>query len=250
MVEPRAMLRMALLGLIGVAGLEIAVMYSIKFTTLANASLLNVAPWPIFAALFAPLFTRERMTLRLLAGGVVSLAGVSLVILGGSDGFDLSSEHMIGNLLALAVSLVGALFNLASIPLMRTYSALRVSTWTIAFGSLFMIPATFGTWTEVPWASLTAGHYVAIVYNVVLATVVAFVVWNACMYRVGGARSNFFRYTVPATAVVAGYVMFDERITLLQIGGTLIIALALVWISMEKQDGGEKRPAIAEGAES
>lgn len=248
-VAPGDMVRLALLGLFGVAGLEIAVMYSIKYTTLANASLLNVAPWPIFAALLTPLFTREKITGRLLGGGFASLVGVSLVILGGSDGFDLSAEHLIGNLLALAVSFVGAVYNLASIPLMRTYSALKVSTWTIAFGSLFMIPFTFGTWTEVAWGSLNGGHYTAIIYNVVIATVVAFVVWNACMFRVGGTRSNFFRYTVPATAVVAGYILFDETISLVQIGGTLIIALALVWISLEKQAGGEEKADKAERAE-
>lgn len=233
-VAPKDMVRLALLGLVGVTGLEIAVMYSIKLTTLANASLLNVAPWPIFAALLTPLFTQEKITRRLIGGGLVSMVGVCLVILGGGDGFDLSAEHMIGNLLALTVSFIGALYNLASIPLLRRYSALAVSTWTIAFGSLFMLPLTFGTWSEVAWGALNTGHYTAIFYNVVLATVVSFVIWNACMVRVGGTRSNFFRYTVPATAVIAGYVMFDERITLVQIGGTLIIALALVWISLEK----------------
>ena len=64
----KVMLQLALIGLVGVTGLEIAVMYSIKYTTLANASLLNVAPWPIFAALFAPLFVKEKFTRRLAVG--------------------------------------------------------------------------------------------------------------------------------------------------------------------------------------
>jgi drug/metabolite transporter (DMT)-like permease len=67
------------------------VMYSIKFTTLANASLLNVAPWPIFAALFAPLFFRESITIRLIIGGAIALVGVALIILGGANGFDWSA---------------------------------------------------------------------------------------------------------------------------------------------------------------
>jgi drug/metabolite transporter (DMT)-like permease len=233
MVAPRDMLRMALVGFIGVTVLEIAVMYSIKWTTLANASLLNVAPWPIFTALLAPLFTREKITGRLIGAGLVSLVGVCLVILGGSDGFDLSGEHMIGNLLALGVSFIGAIFNLASIPLMRKYSPLRVSTWTIAFGALFMFPVTIGSWSKVDWTGLTFSHHASIFYNVVLATVVSFVVWNACMYRVGGTRANFFRYTVPITAMVEGYVLFRESISLLQIGGALIVVLALVWISRD-----------------
>lgn len=82
-VEKRDLLKLAIIGLIGVTALEIMVMYSIKYTTLANASLLNVAPWPIFAALFAPLFTRERITVRVAIGGFIALVGVTLIILGG-----------------------------------------------------------------------------------------------------------------------------------------------------------------------
>ena len=124
-------------------------MYSIKFTTLANASLLNVAPWPIFAALFAPLFIKEGFSKRLAVGGAVAMIGVSFIILGGGEGFDLSSDNMIGNLLAFGVSIIGALFNLACMPLMKQYSALRISTWYIMFGSLFMFPITVGSWGKV-----------------------------------------------------------------------------------------------------
>ncbi|MCA0756517.1 DMT family transporter [Paenibacillus sp. N4] len=237
----RVVPKLALIGLVGITLLEITVMYSIKYTTLANASLLNVAPWPIFAALFAPLFLKETITLRLVVGGGISMAGVCLVILGGGEGFNLSSENMLGNAMAFAVSIIGPLFNLSSMSLMRQYSALRVSTWTIAFGSLFMLPLTIGGWGETDWASLGAVHYLSIGYNVLLCTVAAFVMWNACMYKVGATRSNFFRYAVPAAAVIAGYIMFDERIALLQMCGAGCMAAGLIWITIER-----KRPAEAE----
>lgn len=83
LVEKKDLVKLAFIGILGVTALELLVMYSIKFTTLANASLLNVAPWPIFVALFAPFFTREKMTIRLAIGGFIALVGVSLIILGG-----------------------------------------------------------------------------------------------------------------------------------------------------------------------
>lgn len=227
--------RLALIGLIGITLLEITVMYSIKYTTLANASLLNVAPWPIFAALFAPLFMKETITMRLIVGGGISIVGVCLVILGGDEGFSLSSENMLGNAMAFGVSIIGPLFNLSSMSLMKKYSALRVSTWTIAFGSLFMLPLTFGSWGQTNWSALNAGHYLSIGYNVLICTVLAFVLWNACMFKVGATRSNFFRYAVPAAAVVAGYLMFDEKIALLQMCGAGCMAAGLIWISIERK---------------
>jgi len=238
--------KLALIGLVGITLLEITVMYSIKYTTLANASLLNVAPWPIFAALFAPLFMREAITKRLIVGGAISIVGVCFVILGGGESFSLSSENMIGNLMALGVSIVGPLFNLSSMSLMKQYSALRVSTWTIAFGSLFMLPLTFGAWGQTDWSALQTGHYLSIGYNVLICTVVAFVVWNACMFKVGATRSNFFRYAVPAAAVVAGYVMFDEKIALLQMCGAGCMAAGLIWISIESKQRIELTAQAAE----
>jgi drug/metabolite transporter (DMT)-like permease len=240
----RAMLQLALIGLFGVTLLEILVMYSIKYTTLANASLLNVAPWPIFAAVFAPLFTKESLTKRLAIGGIIALAGVSLVILGGTEGFSLSSSNMKGNLMAFSVSLIGALFNLSCMPLMRTYSALRVSTWFIAFGALFMLPLTIGSWGEVAWSELGIREYGVTLYNVLLCTVVSFIVWNASMFRVGAARSNFFRYVVPATAVAAGYFMFGEGISLWQMGGTVLMAAGLAWISVDRKQSAPASSAV------
>ncbi|WP_308637629.1 DMT family transporter [Paenibacillus silvisoli] len=234
-VPLKAALQLAAIGLVGVTGLEIAVLYSIKYTTLANASLLNVAPWPIFAALLGPLFMKEKVTARLVVGGAAAMAGVCLIILGGAEGFDLSSENMLGNMLALGVSIVGALYNLACIPLMKTYSALRVSTWYIAFGVLFMFPFTLSTWGKVEWTALTSGSYVSIMYNVLICTIFAFLVWNASMFRIGAARANFFRYVVPASAVAAGYFFFSEQVSGWQLGGTVFMMAGLVWISLEKK---------------
>lgn len=233
-VDRSTLVKLVFIGLFGITALEILVMYSIKYTTLANASLLNVAPWPIFAALFAPLFTKERITRQIVTGGALALVGVALVILGGEEGLDLSGGHMLGNLMAFGASIIGALYNLASMPLIGRYSALRISTWTIAFGSLFMLPLTLGLWGEVDWGGLGGTEWVVIAYNILLSTVIAFLLWNACMYKVGATRANFFRYVVPVAAVVAGYLMFDEKVMLLQFAGAVLMAAGLVWIQMER----------------
>jgi len=235
-VDRRDLLMLAFIGLLGITALEIIVLYSIKFTTLANASLLNVAPWPIFVALLAPLFTREFLTSRVVIGGVFALIGVVFIIIGGQNGFDLSSKYMLGNMLALIISLFGAVYNLLCMPLMKKYSALRVTTWFILFGSIFMFPATWGGWGKVEWSSLSIMAWSAVAYNVLFCTVAAFVIWNLCMHKVGATKANFYRYLVPAAATLAGALFFAEPILPLQITGGVIIVLGLVWISLEKMN--------------
>ncbi|GIQ68825.1 DMT family transporter [Xylanibacillus composti] len=239
-IERKDLLKFLVIGAIGVTALEIMVMYSIKFTTLANSSLLNVAPWPIFAALLAPLFiAREKMSMKLITGGAVAMIGVFLVILGGGQGFDMSSDYMIGNMMALIVSLIGALYNLACMPLMKKYSPLRVSAWCLLFGSVFMVPFTLNGWSAVAWSNLGAMSYLAITFNVLLCTVAAFLIWNSSMKRVGATKANFYRYLVPATAAIAGYLFFDEAIHLMQLVGGLIMVAGLVWIGSEKSDASD-----------
>jgi drug/metabolite transporter (DMT)-like permease len=233
-VSRKDMLLLVVIGLVGVTALEVLVMYSIKFTTLANASLLNVAPWPIFTALFASLFTREPLTRHLMIGGALAMVGVSLVILGGGEGFQLRYDQLAGDLLALGVSIIGALFNLACMPLMRRYSPLRVSTWYILFGTIGLIPFTLGKWSEVAWPALGVIGWSALLYNVLLCTVFAFVVWNGSMKIVGATRANFFRYVVPAAAILTGYLFYQEAMTVWQLLGGVLMAGGLVWISMER----------------
>jgi drug/metabolite transporter (DMT)-like permease len=224
-----------ILGFFGITMLEMLVMFSIEHTTLANASLLNVAPWPIFVALFSPLFVKEPLTMKVIIGGVLALVGVTMVIVGGQEGIQFTSGQMIGNGAALLVSIIGALMNLSTMRLMHTYSPLRVTTWLIFFGVVFLFPFTWGSWDNVSWATLGALELSIIGYNVILCTVVAFVLWNACMHHVGATVSNFFRYVVPVAAVIAGYVMYDEPLTTWQVIGALFMAAGLLWITLKRK---------------
>lgn len=138
-------------------------------------------------------------------------------------------------MLALSISLIGALFNLSCMPLMKKYSALRVSTWYILFGTIFLFPVTLGGWQSIQWSDFTIGVWAAIAYNVILCTVAAFVIWNISMNKVGAAKANFYRYFVPASAAVTGVFFFNEQILLTQIFGGFIIILGLAWIAMERK---------------
>ena len=149
---------------------------------------------------------------------------------------------MLGNLLALSISLIGALFNLACMPLMNKYSPLRVTTWYILFGTVFLIPFTLGGWGNIAWNNITGITWAAVAYNVILCSVIAFMIWNMSMKKVGATKSNFFRYFVPASATIAGVLFFNEKISLAQIIGGVIIVLGLVWIATERKDVATPKP--------
>ncbi|RAP77919.1 DMT family transporter [Paenibacillus montanisoli] len=232
-IEARDAGKIALAGLLGVTILEFSSINAIKYTTLTNASLLSTAPLPIFVALFS-LFANETMTARLLVGGGAAITGVCLIILGGHGSFDLNSHYMLGNMLALNVSIVGALYSLFSMSLMRKYSALRMTSWFILFGTIFMIPFTWSSWEKVNWAELAAPVYAALIYNVLLCTVLSFVIWNICMKKLGATKASFFRYITPMAAAIVGFLIYREPSGTLQLIGAFIICFGLIWINTEK----------------
>ncbi|MFD0960736.1 DMT family transporter [Paenibacillus chungangensis] len=243
----RDLWKLALYGFIGVTILEIAVMYSVKYTTIANASLLNVAPWPIFTALLAPLFTKEKVTRVLAIGGVLAVAGVTFIIVGGKEGFSFSSQYMWGNMIAIGISLLGAVYNLSYMSLMEKYSPLRVTAWITLFGVIFLLPFTWGTWSSVKWTELDVSVWAVLFYNVFFCTFLAFIIWNIGMKRIGASRANFYRYVVPASAAVTGYLMFGETVTLWQLLGVSLIAAGLLGITLERQpkeEGIPSKPAV------
>ena len=86
-----------LLGIVGVTGMETLLILAVQWTSMSNLSLLNVAPWPIFSALLAPLFVRDFITRRMIVGGFLAFAGVCCVLISGGSKIDFSESQMWGN---------------------------------------------------------------------------------------------------------------------------------------------------------
>jgi drug/metabolite transporter (DMT)-like permease len=218
----------AILGILGFTVFENMLLLATQYTTVANASILCVAPWPFFTMLLAPLFSKESRPARLWSGGCFALTGVIIVIAGGPGGLKLGGGYMLGNLLALSASAVGAVFNAASMRLLNRYSPLRATAWMMLFGVAGMLPlaAYSGGLGTLP--RMTGSLLFAIVFNVVAATFLAFLLWNRSMSTTGAAKANFFRYLTPVVSALSGFWMFGEQVTLFQLAGSLIMLSGLI----------------------
>ncbi|WP_308635112.1 DMT family transporter [Paenibacillus silvisoli] len=234
------------LGLIGTTMLESFVVVSINYTTLANSSILSIAPWPIFAAIFAPLFTKEKIRKSLLGYGLLSMAGVVMVILAGGS-FSLDSDLLLGNLLAFAVSVCGGFYSAACIPLLKTYSSLRMTTWMFAFGTLFMLPFAYPAFGTTDWVGMGWPAIGALAFNVIVITIVCFLLWNKAMPQIGAATASFYRYLTPLAAVLSGVVFFQEPVYSGQLVGAALMFMGLIGISLPTRAGRRAKQESAAG---
>lgn len=190
------------------------------------ASVIN-ATTPMFAAVFLALAGLEGITLRKTVALAVGMVGV-IVLKGGNFG-DLG-EQTLGILAVLLASTFYGLsapwskVRLAGIPPMTTATCqLTISTVMMAvLVLLFADPRQYAaaglhTWT-------------AMVLLAALSTAVAYLIFFRIIMRAGPSFVSLVTMLVPVSALLLGYVVLGESLTLNEVAGATLIGLALIII--------------------
>lgn len=184
--------------------------------------------------MFSPLFTKERLRAATIAYGAVSMAGV-LIVIGAGGTLSLDSGLLAGNLLALGVSLCGGFYSAACIPMLTKYSSLRLTSWMFLFGTVFMAPIAIPAAGKTDWTAVVDGTaLLALAFNIVVITIICFMLWNSVLPLVGAAKAGFYRYLTPVAAVIAGYLFFNEAVHWLQLVGAVLMIIGLIGVSRPK----------------
>src|SRR4051812_10238941 len=107
----------------------------------ASRGALLLATMPLYTLLLARFMSRERLTLRQIAGVFVSIAGVAVVIAqhGGANAGTAGSSR--GDLLLTATALCGAIYNVLAKRVLAKYGGLTVTFYAMSIGSLLLTPA-------------------------------------------------------------------------------------------------------------
>ncbi len=114
--------------------------------------------------------------------------GVVLVIAG--SGATLSFMSIRGDLLALGMGATWAWYSLAVRPLMRRYSAARISALILLVGAPMLLPFAWPQLARQDYGALDTGHWGALVYSCLLALVLTNFIWFHAVHRAGAARTT------------------------------------------------------------
>jgi drug/metabolite transporter (DMT)-like permease len=178
---------------------------------------------PIFAALFGLVLGRERLTSRFWVAAAISAVGVSLVALGG--GGDVSGGYR-GIALGLSTCATWAAYSVAVAPMMRSYSALRVSAVVIpvawALIALSGIPQTSDQDWAVGWEVWSL-----LLFATLGPLVLTNILWFRSLHRIGPARATLAVNLQPFVAAVFAVVLLSEPLSLLQVVGGVLIGVGL-----------------------
>ena len=202
---------------------QLAFVYALHESTASVLALLLGAT-PIFAAIAGVMLGTETLPRRFWAGALLSFAGVSLVAIGSGDEV---SGSLVGALLGVLAAATWAGNSMLITPLMRRYSASRIST--VVLGAT-CIPLTL---TAVPqladqdW-SLGWAVWPLVVFATLGPLVATNVMWFRSLDRIGPARATLAANLQPFVAALVAVVLLSETLGLLEVAGGLLIATGIV----------------------
>jgi drug/metabolite transporter (DMT)-like permease len=223
---------LAIVGL-GAIGFGIyQVIWSIALQSIpAGDSALIIAATPVLTALLAVSAGSDVLTRMKAAGGVISFAGVAIVViagpglalgLGGGAG---SGAVLVGDLLTLGAALCWSVYTAFGAAHLRRHSPLRTTAWAMVGGCLVL--AVPGLWQALgaDWGHVSGGAWAGFLYASFFAAGLANVLVFRAIRLLGPTRITAYQFLVPFMAVVLGAAFLGEPIRTAQlIGGLVIVA--------------------------
>lgn len=210
------------LGLLGNFLYQILFIYGIHWTLAGNAALI-LATVPIFVTLFSTALKHERIAPAGWAGAVLSIAGVALVVWGGSRTVAFGSTTLRGDLTALAAAVAWSAYTVGATPLVRRHGALPTTAVTMWIGTVALSLTALPSLLRQDWASVSAGAWAGLAFSGALSIALAYILWYYGVRHLGGSRTAVYSNAVPIVALLVAWATLGETPGWLQAAGAAAI---------------------------
>lgn len=223
--------RIAAMGIVGFGAAFALSYWGIVRSTATNAALLIIVE-PVSVMLLAPPLLGERLTRREALGAAMALAGTVLVVVNGIPGV---SEHLVphwrGDALLILAGVAYGSYSLFGREVLLRHDHLRVTTQSLLWGALAMVPVAaleFATSPDIAWSP---GLLLGVIYLALVITAFGYVIWNWALARIPAPRAAIFLSLQPICGALLGIALLGEAFTgFTAVGGALIVAGLVVTV--------------------
>ena len=182
---------------------------------------------PLWVAIMAHFTLNERLTRVKLFG--IFLAIIGLYVLMGLQGVDdLGSAFvLIGGAIILAVASILVKWKLSKCDM------IQVTAWQMVFGAMFLIIYTSAfPQGEINWC---AQSVICLAYNSVLASALAFFMWNYILTKIEASTASIATLAAPVVGVLSGVILLGEPFTVYIVVGILLIFTGILIVLVKNK---------------
>jgi drug/metabolite transporter (DMT)-like permease len=198
----------------------------LQYTSAPKASLI-IATIPVAVLIFAFLFIGERPAITSVLGIGLSLIGIGILIVGDPQFSWALGGSLLGDLLILGAVITAALYMVCARQLGKDHSALEITALQMMYGALLYAPAFFLEMPSVDWSGISGRSLIALAYLTIFATCAAFLFYNYALSKLPAGKASVFINGIPVVTAIGAWVLLGESLTLLQIGGGIIVLTAV-----------------------
>lgn len=210
--------------------------YGLTLVSSTVASVL-VATIPVFTAIGALIFFREKLTLFNYAGVVISFTGVLIFIAAGKSNL---SFNPTGIVLMLSAVMCATAYSLILRRLANNYRPVYIVNVQNIIGLVFFLPvflATEGKYLkELEFQPEAA---IAVAQLAIFASCGAFILFGYTVRKIGVTRANLFANIIPVLTAVFAYYTIGEIITPEKFAGIIVLIgglyMAQIRFSLKKK---------------
>lgn len=227
--------KILLLGWTGISVYHFGLTYG-EQTVAAGTAGLFIATVPIFTAIIAVIFLKERISPLGWIGMAIGLAGVALITIGSSDG---AVEISAGAWFILAAVIATSLFFVFQKPLFTRYKPIELTAYFTWAGTLPFLFFTPGLLNEIQGATLEAT--LSTIYMGLIPATIAYVTWSTALSMADAGAVSSLLYVEPVVAILVAYVWLQELPSALSAIGGLIAILSVIAVNWEAM---RRRPVL------
>nr|CEL18713.1 Permease of the drug/metabolite transporter (DMT) superfamily [Kibdelosporangium sp. MJ126-NF4] len=163
----------------------------------------------------------DRLTVRKALAGVAGVFGVALLVLRANAQLDL-----IGVIAALAGAFVMGTGVVLSKRWVSPAPLLAITGWQLVAGGLLLLPFTL-VFEGLP-ATITGENVLGYAYLAIIGAAVAYALWFRGIRALTAVNVTFLSLLSPMVATLVGWLALDQKLSLPQIIGAVIVLLSLI----------------------
>ena len=217
-LRPADMLKLCVLGLIGVFGFNSAFFIALHTTSSLNAALI-MSLSPLLTALLSTQVLGTVLHARQLLGIAIAFVGVTLVVTGGY----LAVLHVAtGDWWMLFAVAAWSLYNVLVQKMAGHVPSLQQARWTITAGACALIVLAVASEPIAMLATQTATTLAIVIYMALCGTVLAYIFWLRGVQNLGPQRASIAFNLVPVFTLLVNLAL-GQWPSPVQIAGLLAV---------------------------
>ncbi|MDR2425204.1 MAG: DMT family transporter [Prevotellaceae bacterium] len=228
----RDLIMMFVASLFGILLNQAPFIVGLSLTSPINASVI-VSVMPVITMILAAFFLKEPITWKKAIGVFVGASGALLLIFSGN-----MSNHrdgsLAGNLLCLLSTCAFAVYLSAFKKVIVKYSPITFMKWMFLFASTYCLPFYWNDITTVDYASIPDDIYLRILYVIVCATFVSYLLIPIGQKKLRPTIVSMYNYLQPITSSLVAVGLGMDRFGWLKGSATALVFIGVYIVTKSK----------------